>query len=1377
MFNPTRANAETPALASSEQNDSFTPTVWKPAWIDKNNNGIADSLDQEINDKTANSTAQDYVNVTVMLNTAPTTQDAADFVSSGGYLTTPPWTEATYGFGGMIPYSAIALFTQQCSNVLLVEKEAVGKATIAYATQQVGARTYVWNTVGLQGDPNASTAIIDTGIDASHADFSPGYGNRDFSKKIVGWNDQVGSSTSPIDDDGHGSHVAGIAAGDGFFSVDALGYATATYGNKFSGSGEWFGGGMMVNKTGTITINVKWARTGTASLSSLRLYYGDKALSTGSWTQVASVNTPSQNTFYSLTYNVASTPSGGYNMYHITLPITGTGNLYVTYTVSWPYMQPSDGFSAWTGVAPQSKLVGVKVLPGTNIEVVSGINWIIANRMTYHITVASMSIGFDDEASLVDSAVLNLVNSGVTVVVSAGNDESGGNHVYSPASVDEAITVAAMNQFDNIASYSSQGGTSRYTGNTIKPDITAPGGSHFAVPLFSADSNNNDAEGRFTDIQANDSAPMQGTSMSAPVISGCAQIVIQAMGGYAKWNWTRNQALQPKMLLLMTATETYPKLREDESASTSPTLNRGGKDAHEGYGRVNLDAAVDAVLSSYTVGSVVTATLGMPPTLADISVLGQRLAWARNVQLAAGSKYSFSLNVPTGADYDLYLYNSTGTAYGEPAIVAKSINATTGGIEQFWVTASYTGTYYLVVKRATETTGSGAFTLSSQGATVATVTLNTPGLPSVANVVHYVQNGVSKTGNIVANTFSDYVDTGTTLTIDNPIYVSATQRYTTADTSSFIVQLSATFTVNYKTQYYIAVNSDHDAPTASQWVDQGSSFAASVTSPTETVIGDQQWVCTGYSLDGGSANSGTSYAFVNVQVAHTLVFNWKKQFWIQINSAHDAPTSSAWVNQGEDFTVSVTSPADIVPNNSQWICTGYRVDGGNLAAGTAYTLSNVQTAHTIDFNWKRQFYLTVASAYGSPSGSGWYDANATANAVLPTGTISSGNGVQRIFTGWNGDATGTGVTSNDMVMNGAKTATANWKTQYYLTTSTAYGVAGGAGWYDSGTTATAVLSVGTVSGDTGVQYVFTGWGDNASGTGLTSNAVVMNEAKTATANWKTQYYLTTSTAYGVAGGAGWYDSGASASATVSPSTITETAELRYAFASWSGDASGASSPSDAITMDSPKTAIANWKTQYRLTVSTNFGSVSPSNGWYDTGSKVDISATAPSTGEGERYVWNGWTGTGAGNYTGTNNSASVTMNGAVAEVASWTRQYMLTVNSPYGAPTPMTSWFDAGTSIAASVDSLVAGTIVTQYSCTGWTGAGSVPASGAATSTQFTIDQPSSITWNWETQYLLVPLIVIIIVSVAVCASVAAYLLLRRRHKRRGLETEWKRQF
>jgi len=723
-------NATETSLTSSSSNSAnqpFKPFMWKPSWADKNNNSIADSLEEEITQRSLNNTDKDYANVIISLRNQQTADDVNSFALYGGHLTTPLWTYAIYGFGGQLPYNQIANFVQSDPNVLLVEKEQTCHAHIAYAAQQIGARTYVWNTLGLQGDPNSSIAIADTGIDDSHPDFSPGYSDKDFTKKIVGWNDQITpSTTAPYDDEGHGSHVSGLAAGNGFFSVDTSGYATATWGANLGvispPGGTYLISGMMVNRTGLITIKVKWTNTATkgsfSTLSALQIYYGDKTLSTAAWTNVAEVSTPDRDTEYTLNYNVPSTPSGGYDMYHVTMTLTGgaKGSLYVVFTVSWPYTPPADGFSAWTGIAPQTKLVGVKVMDytgsGTSTGLIDAINWIIANRQTYHIVITSMSLGFTAEVSTVDAALVNLVKSGITTVVSAGNSGPGGNYIYTPGSVDEVITVAATNQFDNIADYSSQGGTSRYQGKTIKPDITAPGGSFFATPLFSADSNDWDAEKMWLDVATNDAAPMQGTSMSAPIVSGATSLLVQAMGGFAKWQYTRSQALLPKMILLMTATETYPNPREYYT-SDSPTLERGGKDVHEGYGRLNLDAAVDAILKSYEIGTTATERLGKPPTLSDISVLGQKLAWARKVQLNTVGKYNFTLTAPAGADFDLYLYNSTGTWYGEPAVVAKSASAATGGREQIILTAPYNGTYYLVVKRATATTGGGNFTLES----------------------------------------------------------------------------------------------------------------------------------------------------------------------------------------------------------------------------------------------------------------------------------------------------------------------------------------------------------------------------------------------------------------------------------------------------------------------------------------------------------------------------------------------------------------------------------------------------------------------------------------------------------------------------------------
>ena len=177
VFDKTRVFAEGSTFPIVDSVGLFVPVMRKPAWVDQDNNGISDSLDQEIAERIVNGTSHTFVNVNVMLRSEPTVYHADDFVSHGGYITTFPWTRALYGFGGMIPYDQVADFVEQCSDVLLVEKEAVGRSSLAYATQQAGARGYVWNTMGFQGDPNSSIAIVDTGIDASHSDFSPGFGD------------------------------------------------------------------------------------------------------------------------------------------------------------------------------------------------------------------------------------------------------------------------------------------------------------------------------------------------------------------------------------------------------------------------------------------------------------------------------------------------------------------------------------------------------------------------------------------------------------------------------------------------------------------------------------------------------------------------------------------------------------------------------------------------------------------------------------------------------------------------------------------------------------------------------------------------------------------------------------------------------------------------------------------------------------------------------------------------------------------------------------------------------------------------------------------------------------------------------------------------
>ncbi|MBY6035041.1 S8 family serine peptidase [Fictibacillus nanhaiensis] len=90
------------------------------------------------------------------------------------------------------------------------------KTTMSTANQWFGTDK-ARNDFGLNGDRDGNSsvysknditvAVIDTGIDAAHKDLDNG--------KVIGFKDFVNNRTTAYDDQGHGTHVAGIIAGEG----------------------------------------------------------------------------------------------------------------------------------------------------------------------------------------------------------------------------------------------------------------------------------------------------------------------------------------------------------------------------------------------------------------------------------------------------------------------------------------------------------------------------------------------------------------------------------------------------------------------------------------------------------------------------------------------------------------------------------------------------------------------------------------------------------------------------------------------------------------------------------------------------------------------------------------------------------------------------------------------------------------------------------------------------------------------------------------------------------------------------------------------------------------------------------------------------------
>ena len=171
------------------------------------------------------------------------------------------------------------------------------------------------------------------------------------------------------------------------------------------------------------------------------------------------------------------------------------------------------------GMAPQAKLVGVKVLDsggsGSFAVVMAGMQWTIDNRYQFNIRVASMSLGAfgiiewqSSEEDSVNRMANEMVYNDITLFIAAGNSAGRGT-IGTPGSAEDAITVGALDKDSSIAAYSSQGPTEE---NRVKPNVAYVGSD-----VMSVAHNTGDGYTAFS-----------GTSMATPGAAGVAALMLQA---------------------------------------------------------------------------------------------------------------------------------------------------------------------------------------------------------------------------------------------------------------------------------------------------------------------------------------------------------------------------------------------------------------------------------------------------------------------------------------------------------------------------------------------------------------------------------------------------------------------------------------------------------------------------------------------------------------------------------------------------------------------------------------------------------------------------------------------------------------------------------
>lgn len=478
---------------------NFAPETAKVSMTDANKNKLFDNLEEKIANKPDNTEIPVIItfNKNVDDNSLNNISKTIGKFNIKNKYKVIPGIAATLSKGQINAMSKLDIVKQ-------IEYDEPVYATLNTATTWFGVAK-AKTDFGVNGDMDGNLtsyskndvviAIIDTGIDGSHVDLDGG--------KIIGWKDFVNSKTTPYDDNGHGTHVASIAAG------------------------------------------------------------------------------------------------------------TGEGN------------------SLYKGVAPGAALVGVKVLDrngsGSMSDVTAGIDWAVQNKATYGIKVINLSLGTSTSSDGTDStslAVNNAVDSGIVVVVAAGNSGPARYTIGSPGAAEKAITVAAMADVGelgfNLASFSSRGPTA--DGRT-KPDIAAPG---YNITAAKANS-------------INGYVTYSGTSMATPFVAGTAALMLDA-----------NISLTPTDIknLIM---------------NTSKDWGNTGKDIDYGMGRLDGYEAIRTAGNFAGTNIIVPSHYYASETLPGSYYTDN---WTFNV---TNTSYPIAITFimpswsSSSPDFDIYLYAPDGT--------------------------------------------------------------------------------------------------------------------------------------------------------------------------------------------------------------------------------------------------------------------------------------------------------------------------------------------------------------------------------------------------------------------------------------------------------------------------------------------------------------------------------------------------------------------------------------------------------------------------------------------------------------------------------------------------------------------------------------------
>ncbi|TFF98455.1 MAG: hypothetical protein EU547_01510 [Promethearchaeota archaeon] len=601
------------------------------------------------------------------------------------------WNETFSSFCGFTgkmsqeTYNAnISLFQNEYPTAI-IERDEYVESQMNYASIQSFSFNSSAYINSYEGNTNSSIAVLDTGIDDSVM----------FLKDKVILNESfVATEPETNDLNGHGTFISSIIAGTGIDPYNSTSKTRLSITKNFTHS-DYFDLDIfpqnysiklctvnVSNSNENLIINSSWFNI-TEGIDDfwIQLFYeGELVNSSHNINQLE--NYIINHTIFEEEGFFSESNSGLYDIY-VKYHVEKLKDPTFTISLNAEFIPEYylENYSSFTGIANATKLINFKVLNQTGegkvSNVISALEYVFKNKEESHIVSVCLSVGtLGTEITGINTVIDEICNNGTLVVIAAGNyGPLNSKTINTLGKNKNAIVVGAINDKDQVTSYSSKGLT--IDGDIIKPDLVAPGGSKIEQhrSIISGTVRENDTTANF------------GTSISTAIVSAAINILIEA-----KWkNWSQWNALNTtkfskilKSILLMTATETNQNREDDPFTDLNENNNRyapslyqeiinithraGLSDEHEGYGRLNIAAAIDALTKVINPNNTYNGKLA---SSIDNS-LGKH-AYARQVNLTAYHQYLFNLTgVNEDATFDLYLYSNESNAYGDPILLASS---------------------------------------------------------------------------------------------------------------------------------------------------------------------------------------------------------------------------------------------------------------------------------------------------------------------------------------------------------------------------------------------------------------------------------------------------------------------------------------------------------------------------------------------------------------------------------------------------------------------------------------------------------------------------------------------------------------------------------